>query len=156
LGALALGARIVLAAAFVAAAVAKLGNRSRVTEQMQDMFGARLAPTAALGVPVIEIALAVGLLGAPARALPALLAVAVLLVFTAVLVWAQARRVPCPCFGGGASDRPVGPAAIVRNGVLLGLAVLATGSSDGATVAATLGWVTLLGAMTAAAVWVAR
>lgn len=156
MGALALGARIVLAVAFLVAAAAKLSNRSRVTAQMEDMFGARLAPIATIGVPLIEIGLAVGLLVAPARALPAVLAAAVLLVFTAVLVWAQARRVPCPCFGGGASDRPVGPPAIVRNGVLLGLAVLGTGAVDGATPAATLGWIVLLGAVTAAAVWAAR
>jgi hypothetical protein len=58
---------------------------------------------------------------------PGWLAAALLLVFTGVLVRAEVRHVPCPCFGSGSSARPVGSLAIVRNGVLLALAVLATG-----------------------------
>lgn len=156
MGALALGARIVLAVAFFVAAVAKLANRQRVVAQMDDILGPRAAPTAAVVVPSVEIGLAVALLFATESALPAWLATGVLLVFTAVLIWAQARRVPCPCFGGGASARPVGPAAIVRNGVLLGLAVVGSGSIDGATAPATAMWVAILGAVTAGAVWAAR
>jgi len=156
LGALALGARIVLAVTFLLAAVAKLANRQRVVAQMEDILGPRAAPTAAVVVPSVEIGLALALLSAPHRALPAWLATAVLLVFTAVLIRAQARRVPCPCFGGGASTRPVGPAAIVRNGVLLGLAVIGSGSIDGATAPATVMWVAILGSVTAGAVWAAR
>jgi uncharacterized membrane protein YphA (DoxX/SURF4 family) len=156
LGALALGARIVLAVTFLVAAVAKLANRQRVVAQMDDIFGPRAAPTAAVVVPSVEIGLAVALLFATESALPAWIATCVLLVFTAVLIWAQARRVPCPCFGGGASARPVGPAAIVRNGVLLGLAVVGSGSIDGATAPATVMWVAILGTVTAGAVWVAR
>jgi uncharacterized membrane protein YphA (DoxX/SURF4 family) len=156
LGALALGARIVLASAFLLAASGKVRDRARVTGQMEDFVGTRAAPIASVVVPCVEIALAVALVVAPGSALPGWLAAGVLLVFTAVLVWAQARHVPCPCFGSGASARPVGPAAIVRNGVLLALAVLATGSSEGATLAATVGWVAILGAVTAVAVQTSR
>jgi uncharacterized membrane protein YphA (DoxX/SURF4 family) len=156
LGALALGARIVLAVTFLLAAVAKLAHRQRVVAQMDDILGPRAAPTAAVVVPSVEIGLALALLFATQSALPAWLAAGVLLVFTAVLIWAQARRVPCPCFGGGASARPVGPAAVVRNGVLLGLAVIGSGSIDGATAPATLMWVAVLGAVTAGTVWAAR
>ena len=63
---------------------------------------------------------------------------------------AHAQHVPCPCFGGGATASPAGPLAVLRNGVLLALAVLATGNPSGASVAATLGWIVVFGAVTAA------
>jgi hypothetical protein len=65
-------------------------------------------------------------------------AVVLLALFTVVLLRAQARRVPCLCFGASSLETPVGPAAVVRNGVLAALAVLATGTPTGASFGATL------------------
>jgi hypothetical protein len=127
LDALALGARIVLAAVLVFAAIAKLRDRKRVVEQMADFVGRRAAPLASVAVPGVELALAIALLAVPQQAWPGWLAAALLLVFTGVLVRAEVRHVPCPCFGTSSSARPVGSLAIIRNGVLLALAVIATG-----------------------------
>jgi uncharacterized membrane protein YphA (DoxX/SURF4 family) len=123
---LALVSRIVLALVFVVAAVQKLRSRRAVEASMAALVGARLAPIAAVAVPVAEVLLAVALLVFRESPVPALVAIVLLLGFTAVLVRALARHEPCACFGGGASHTPVQPGAIVRNGVLLALAVLAT------------------------------
>ena len=49
------------------------------------------------------------------------------------------RPAPCPCFGPPlAGARPVSAATVARNGYLIGLAVLGTGSTGGASVAAAL------------------
>ena len=66
--------------------------------------------------------------------MPGFVALALMGVFTVVLVRAQARHVPCLCFGVASLDPPVGPASIIRNGVLAGLAVLAIGDPSGANV----------------------
>ena len=127
MSAIALVSRIVLAVVFVTAAVLKLRDRPRVVRQMTDLVGARSAPAAAIVVPFVELGLALWLVVARDSAIPGLVAVALLFLFTGVLVRALVRRVPCPCFGGGAVAAPVGPGSIVRNGTLLALAVLATG-----------------------------
>jgi Methylamine utilisation protein MauE len=155
-GALALAARVVLAVALVVAAGAKFADRTHVVAQMGDLVGARAAPVASVVVPAAETVIGVALVALPHRSLPAWCAIALLVAFTVVLVQAQARHVPCPCFGGGTSARAVGPAAIVRNGVLLALAVLATGSIDGAHAGATLAWILGLGVVTGIAVRAAR
>ena len=50
------------------------------------------------------------------------------------------RPAPCPCFGPpGAGARPVSAATVARNGYLVGLAVLGTGSTAGASAAAAVG-----------------
>jgi hypothetical protein len=60
------------------------------------------------------------------RPVVALAAGAMLLVFTVLLVvrLAQGRRPPCACFGAW-STRPVGPGSVVRNVVLIALALIA-------------------------------
>jgi hypothetical protein len=71
---------------------------------------------------------------------PAFLAIAVLAVFTAAVVanLAGGRPAPCPCFGPpGAGARPVSAATVARNGCLVALAVLGTGSTGGASAGAT-------------------
>jgi hypothetical protein len=73
-------------------------------------------------------------------------------VFTVALVRAQARHVPCACFGAGADDAPVGPASVVRNGVLAALAALAIGDPSGASLGATIGFTAVFGAIAAVAV----
>jgi uncharacterized membrane protein YphA (DoxX/SURF4 family) len=156
MSALAFAARIVLAAAFVVAAVAKLRDRSGVEAQMRELVGTRAAPVAARFVPTVELALGAALLLARSSPVPGALALTVLLVFTGVLVRAQARRVPCPCFGGAPSSRPVGPPAVLRNGVLLALAVLATADASNPSVLAVVVWTLVLAVPTAIAVRAAR
>jgi hypothetical protein len=109
----------------------------------------------AAALPPVEIVIAISLV-AWTSAVPGLVATALLLAFTGVLLRAHARRLPCPCFGSGGSKTPVGPAAIVRNAVPVAYAVLATGSPAGVSVGAAIAAIALLGAIAAAALWAAR
>ncbi len=156
MSAVALAARVVLALALAGAALAKLRDRDHVVAQMDTLLGARAGTIAAVGVPVVELAIAVALVAVRGSGLPAVAAVIMLLAFTVVLVRAQAQHVPCPCFGGGATASPAGPRAVLRNGVLLALAVIATGNPSGASAAATLGWTGVFGAVTLIVVRAAR
>jgi hypothetical protein len=135
--ALALVARVVLAAVFVVSAVSKLRAPAITREQVRALVGARHSPAVARALPFVELALAVALL-VWWSVVPGLVAFVLFAGFTAVLVRAQARRLPCPCFGGAVHAKPVGPGAIVRNGLLAALAVLATGSPEGAAALAAL------------------
>ena len=78
-----------------------------------------------IAVPVIELAVALALLLAPARWLSLAFAAAALLfgAFTAWMAWVRARRlrVRCGCFGPGGGY--VGPRTIGRNFLLLALAL---------------------------------
>jgi hypothetical protein len=77
-------------------------------------------------VPWLELALGALLVTGVARPAVALVAAALLIVFTVVLVVriAEGRRVPCACFGGR-SSRPVGLASVLRNVLLIALALVA-------------------------------
>jgi methylamine utilization protein MauE len=88
----------------------------------------RLAPGVGVATIAAEIALAGLLLVGPLHPWPAWAAVALLATFTGMVVvnLARRRRPPCPCFGS-ASGGPISGLTVVRNGVLLALAVLATG-----------------------------
>jgi hypothetical protein len=154
--AVALAARIVLAVTLAVAALLKLAAHERVRAQMVVLVGDRAGPFAAWFVPVTELVLAFALVLAPASPIPGVGAAAVLVVFTFVLVRAQVRSVPCPCFGGGAATAPVGPSSVVRNGVLLALAVLATGNAEDASLTVTLLWIAGFGFVTAIAVRASR
>ena len=123
-------AALVLAAVFLWAGVAKLLRR----DDTQASFSAlRLPAPAALAVvvPIVEIALAAALVLRPAIA--AWAALALIGAFTAVIWLAIARGIeaPCSCFGT-ARKEPVSTNEIVRNGMLAGLAVLATAAHGAA------------------------
>jgi len=77
-------------------------------------------------LPWFEILLGAVLVSGLARPAAAALAGLVLLAFTGLLVLnlARGRRPPCACFGAS-SRRPIGPGSVVRNLVLLALAVIA-------------------------------
>ena len=94
---------------------------------MVALLGERVGPVVAQVVPWVELTIAVLLVGwwSP---VPGVLAGVLLLLFTGVVVRANTRHLPCACFGGNATNAPPGGAAIVRNGVLIALAVLATAS----------------------------
>ncbi|MBK9180632.1 MAG: hypothetical protein IPM45_13920 [Acidimicrobiales bacterium] len=83
----------------------------------------------AVVIPVLPwVELVLGALLVVHVALPwtAWAAVALLVLFTVLVVarLVQGRRVPCACFGR-LSAAPIGPGTIVRNAVLVALAVLA-------------------------------
>jgi hypothetical protein len=80
----------------------------------------------ARAVPPIEIALGALVAAGVARPWTAGGVVALLGVFTIILVVHLRRgdRVPCACFGAW-SARPVGPWSVARNAVLIALAVVA-------------------------------
>jgi hypothetical protein len=117
---------LVLAATFAWAAVAKLADRDRTAAGLAAL-GAPWPGYSARAVPVVELGLAVALVVAPAPA--AVVAAAALVGFTVVLARAIARgvRVGCGCFGASRKER-VSPADLVRNGLLLAAAVVATGA----------------------------
>jgi hypothetical protein len=111
-------------------------------------FGVPGSRFVAPGLPVVEGGTAILLLVVPGEVWPAFLAIAVLAVFTGAVVanLLGGAPKPCPCFGPPGDDaRPVSAATVARNGYLVALGVIATGSTDGASVA---------GALTAAVVTV--
>lgn len=120
---LGMAAACTLAVAFAWAGAAKLGRRRETAAGFADL---RLPRPGALAlvVPVVELALAVALLAAPA--VGGTVAVVLLAAFTTVLVRALRRggEVRCACFGqaGGA---PLSWVDLARNGLLVGLALLA-------------------------------
>jgi hypothetical protein len=123
-GAIALAARVLLALVLVVAATAKLRARGPAREATVALIGARVGGPVATALPFVELALAIALVvwWSP---VPGVVAVVLLLGFTAVLVRAALRRLPCPCFGG-AARRAAGGLGVLRNAVLVAVAVLAT------------------------------
>ncbi len=123
-------AALLLAAVMLRAAVAKLGSR-RQTETDFAALGLAAPGVLAVAVPVVEVTVAVLLVVAPAWG--GMVGAALLAGFTAVLVRVLRRPdglIPsCACFGGS-SRSPVSGRHLVRNAVLLALALLAV-SFDG-------------------------
>jgi hypothetical protein len=128
---------VVLAVVFAWAGVTKL----RTPQATATSFaGLRLAAPAMLArlVPVVELAVAAGLVAAPSLA--AWAALALLLAFSVVIARALAAgaTVPCACFGGGAvaaadgeDARPLSTLELVRNAGLGALAIVASGAGSG-------------------------
>jgi len=81
---------------------------------------------AARVLPYVEIALGAVLITGLDRTLAAWLAVILLIGFTVMLVFlfVQGRRPPCACFGAR-STKPIGAWSVVRNVLLIALAVIA-------------------------------
>jgi hypothetical protein len=151
-GALALAARIVVAAAFVFAAVQKLRALKAMRAQLEG-FGVPgpLEGASVAALPAAELLTAAALVALPRSSVPPFVAVALLAVFTGGVIGnlSRGRHPPCPCFGAAASDAPISARTVVRNGWLLALAVVATGSIDGADPLPVLGLTLLLGVVTA-------
>jgi len=116
-------AALILAGLFAWAGIAKLGARRRTSRTFRAL-GLPAADTLAVAVPVIELALAVGLVVVPGWAAAG--ALAVLAAFTVFLARAVVDGVDvgCGCFGS-AGDDPVSWVELLRNGLLAGAAVLA-------------------------------
>ncbi len=106
--------------------------------KVRDRQGTRAALAASglpvgldLTLPVVEAFTALGLVVERHTAWAAYVACALLSAFT-VFIFVEVRRgitTPCPCFGAAASSPPAGARTIVRNLVLLALAVMATGTA---------------------------
>jgi hypothetical protein len=153
--ALALACRIVLAGVLAIAAVAKIADRRALPERLRAMGVGpeRLSVLLAVALPVVESVVAIALVVARDSALPALVALAMLIAFSAFLVATIRRAVPCACFGTVATARALsGSEAIMRNGFLAALAVLATGSADGARAGGTVALGVLIAAVAAVGV----
>ena len=120
--------RGVVAGVLLAAAAAKLRDRSGTRERLE---AAGLPPGLDRTLPLVELFTALGLLIETRRAWAAYVASAMLAAFTAYIAVQIARgsAAPCPCFGATGSDRPAGVRTLVRNLVLLALAILGTGST---------------------------
>ena len=129
--ALALVARIVLAVVLLSSAVSKWRSPETTREQVVALVGSRRGPAIARELPIAELCVALALVFWWSI-VPGIAAFVLFVAFTIVLVRAQQRHLPCPCFGGAVHGDAVGSSAIVRNGVLAALAVLATGSPEGA------------------------
>ena len=114
---------LLLAAIFGWAGAAKLRSAD-VTERTFRAFGLAAPRTLARTVPLVELALAVGLVVVPGWA--AAVALAVLAAFTVVLVRAMRAGVDvgCGCFGTSRRE-PVSFVEVVRNGLLACLAFAA-------------------------------
>jgi len=117
---------VVSAAVWGLAALGKLRHRAETAAAFSGL-GLRAAPVLSVGVPLVELATAGLLLWRPA--LGGVVGLALLAVFTGVIVRALARGVDtgCGCFGARRPS-PLGPADVVRNALLAALAVLATGA----------------------------
>ena len=116
-------AALLLAGVFGWAGLAKFRTRDQTARTFRA-FGLAAPDTLAVGVPVTELVLAVGLVVVPGWA--ALGALAVLAGFTTVLVRAMRAGVDvgCGCFGT-AKREPVSFVELVRNGLLAVAAVTA-------------------------------
>ena len=121
-------AALALAAVFAWAGGAKLASRA-ATERAFRGLGLVAPRGLALGVPVTELALAAGLVVAPAEA--AIVALAVLAGFTTLLVRSLGRGDAggCGCFGTS-RPAPVSGVDVARNG-LLGLAAVGAAFASG-------------------------
>lgn len=135
----ALVARLILAAVFSLAAVAKVFDREGSREAMTE-FGlpAGLARPAAALAPLAELAVAAALVPATSAGLGAVGSLLVLVVFSGAVVvnLARGNTPDCHCFGQVHSS-PIGSSTLVRNAVLGGLSVLVMaepGRSAGASV----------------------
>ncbi len=116
-------ARLALGAVFVASGGLKLSDREVWRRQAADL-GVRSAVATAL--PWGELVLGALLVAGVAPPWPAVAALALLVAFTVFIARRlhDGERPPCACFGAR-SDRPLGARQLVRNAVLLLVALLA-------------------------------
>ena len=121
-GAVAVVARVVVGLVLVAAGALKLSSREWSSQAAGFGTPRWLVPV----VPWVEIVLGALLVPGVGGRITAIAAAALLAAFTVVVAVRVAQRstAPCACFGS-LSARPVGPATLARNVVLLALAVVA-------------------------------
>lgn len=113
----------VLGSAFVLAGASKLAAGAAWRPQALELG----APAWTVPfVPWLELAVGAALVAQLVEPVPAVVAIVLLLAFTALIGrrLAQGRRPACACFGAW-SARPIGAGHLVRNAVLLWLGMLA-------------------------------
>ena len=116
-------AAILLGAAFVLAGASKLAAGSAWPAQAAGLG----APTWSVApLPWVELGLGAILVSNLVRRPAAIVALVLLLVFSSLVIarLREGRHPPCACFGAW-SARPLGPGHLVRNGVLVVLAIVA-------------------------------
>ncbi len=125
---LVVASRGIVAGTLVVAAYSKVRHR-RATRAA--LAASDLPVALDLTLPIVEAFTALGLLVERHSAWAAYVACALLGAFTVFLVVETQRGVdaPCPCFGASTRALPPGTRAIVRNVVLIALAVVATGTA---------------------------
>lgn len=116
-------AAVLTGAVFAVAAVSKLSAMPNWLTQ-SGAFG--VPKNIARLVPVVELAVGALAVARVGRRQVAWVAVALLVVFTALLTreLAQGRRPVCACFGSW-SAKPIGPSVLVRNACCIALALVA-------------------------------
>src|SRR5438270_5676883 len=134
--------RLLLAGIFILSGLTKLVDRSGSCQAMLD-FGvpARLATPSAVLLPLVELVVAASLIPTVSAWVGALGALALLLLFTAVVSYHLTRgRTPkCHCFGQ-ASSEPIGWSTLVRNLILSTLAGIIVGFGRTSAGASVIGW----------------
>ena len=160
-GTLVLVGRLSLAALLALAAAAKLADRDGTRTALRA-FGVpgRVAPAGSVALPTTELLLAALLVPAATASQSAAGVAALLLCFTFTIAYRLARgeRPDCNCFGA-ARSRPVGPAMLLRNLLLVGVAASIAAAGPGTGIPRQL-WQVALGVAAAsllpAAIWLAR
>ncbi|MEY2580243.1 MAG: hypothetical protein QOE09_92 [Ilumatobacteraceae bacterium] len=115
-------AGVLLGAVFLAAGVTKIASAQQWRTQSADLG---VPPRIAETVPFVEVVVGALLVAQIARREVALVAAAMLLAFTVLLVvrLRQGRRPPCACFGQW-TTKPIGWGNVARNAVFLILAIV--------------------------------
>jgi thiol-disulfide isomerase/thioredoxin/uncharacterized membrane protein YphA (DoxX/SURF4 family) len=137
-------ARLLLAAVFVVAGVAKLADREGSRRAVAD-FGVPAALAAPLGIllPLAELAVAAALLPTATSFWGAVGALVLLLLFVAGIGanLARGRRPDCHCFGQLHSS-PAGWSTLARNGALAAIAALVVWQGlEGEVGPSVVGWI---------------
>jgi uncharacterized membrane protein YphA (DoxX/SURF4 family) len=116
-------ASVVLGAVFVLAGAAKLAAGSTWIAQARQMGATHPVATV---VPGVELLLGAALVTGLFSPIPALAAIGLLVVFSVTIArqLVDGRHPPCACFGAW-STRPLGEGHLVRNAVLIVVAVVA-------------------------------
>lgn len=119
--------RLALGLVFVVAAVGKLADRTGTVAAARALgVPARVArPVAGVVLPVAELALAAALGWEPSAVVGATGAMFLLALMTGLVALnlIRGRRPPCHCFGHF-DDAPIGAGTIVRNAVLMAIAIV--------------------------------
>jgi thiol-disulfide isomerase/thioredoxin len=140
-------ARLLLAAVFVVAGVAKLVDREGSRQAVAD-FGVPAVLAAPLGIllPLAELAVAAALIPTATAFWGAIGALALLLLFVAGISanLARGRRPDCHCFGQ-LHSAPAGWSTLARNGVLAAVAALLVWRGlEGDVGPSVVGWISAL------------
>lgn len=114
--------RVVLAGLFAYAAVGKLADVDAFRRASLDLGVPNgIASVSVVGVPLVELAIAVGLLLGGSARLSAAAGAALTVAFTALIAsnLRRGNRPACNCFGAG-NETPIGPKSLARNAVMIG------------------------------------